>query len=184
MSPRKMRRAAEHQARKLARKAGFPQQNPAAVAQAPENEIPTTPTAAAEPTTPTPQPQPISDARLEANRQNAKLSTGPSPEGIPVSCLNHTIHGLARHRNGTFKLLTSEDPVGFEALKQSLTTEHTPQTTTEFILVIGMAESQWLADRARRLQDTCLDPDSWRNQRREESILVSPLSNHPYPRLS
>jgi hypothetical protein len=46
----------------------------------------------------------ISPERLAANRANAQLSTGPGPIGIAVSCLNHTIHGLARHNNGTFKL--------------------------------------------------------------------------------
>ena len=99
----------------------------------------------------------ISQAKLEANRKNAKLSTGPSAAGIAASCQNHTIHGLARHSNGTFKLLTSEDPDGFEALKASLATEHTPITPTELILVNSMAESHWLAQRAQHLQDTCID---------------------------
>jgi hypothetical protein len=104
-------------------------------------------------------PSATSPERLAANRANAQLSTGPGPIGIAVSCLNHTIHGLARH-NGTFKLLTSEDPIGFEALKQSLAQEHKASTTTESILVNAMAESHWLAQRAQRLQDTCIDPDT------------------------
>ena len=108
-----------------------------------------TPTAAAE--------QTISEAKLEANRRNAKFSTGPGPAGIAASCQNHTIHGLARHSNGIFKLLTSEDPAGFEALKDSLATEHSPVTPTEFILVNCMAESHWLSQRAQHLQDTCID---------------------------
>jgi hypothetical protein len=100
----------------------------------------------------------ISPERLAANRANAQFSTGPSLAGIAVSCLNHTIHGLARHNNGAFKLLTSEDPIGFEALKQSLADEHRAITTTEAILINAMAESHWLAQRALRLQDTCIDP--------------------------
>ena len=103
--------------------------------------------------------QPISEAKLEANRRNAKLSTGPSAAGIAASCQNHTIHGLARHSNG-IKLLTSEDPAGFEALKDSLATEHKPITPTETILVNNMAESHWLSQRAQHLQDTCIDPNS------------------------
>ena len=102
----------------------------------------------------------ISPERLAANRANAQFSTGPSVAGIAVSCLNHTVHGLARHNNGAFKLLTSEDPIGFEALKQSLADEHQAITTTEAILVNAMAESLWLAQRAQRLQDTCIDPDT------------------------
>jgi low affinity Fe/Cu permease len=105
-------------------------------------------------------PAAISPERLAANRANAQFSTGPGPIGIAVSCLNHTIHGLARHNNGTFKLLTSEDPIGFEALKQSLVDEHQASTTTESILINAMAESHWLARRAQRLQDTCIDPDT------------------------
>jgi hypothetical protein len=101
----------------------------------------------------------ISPERLAANRANAQFSTGPGLAGIAVSCLNHTIHGLARH-NGAFKLLTSEDPIGFEALKASLAQEHQATTTTEAILINAMAESHWLAQRAQRLQDTCIDPDT------------------------
>jgi low affinity Fe/Cu permease len=105
-------------------------------------------------------PTAVSPERLAANRANAKLSTGPGPIGLAVSCLNHTIHGLARHSNGTFKLLTSEDPAGFEALKKSLAAEHQASTTTESILVNAMAESLWLGQRAQRLQDTCIDPNT------------------------
>jgi hypothetical protein len=105
-------------------------------------------------------PSAISPERLAANRANAQFSTGPSLAGIAASCLNHTIHGLARHSNAAFKLLTSEDPIGFEALKQSLADEHQAITTTEAILVNAMAESLWLAQRALRLQDTCIDPDT------------------------
>ena len=65
---------------------------------------------------------------------------------------------MARHTNGTFRLLTTEDPVGFEALTQSLLDEHQATTPTELILIHSMAESLWLAQRAQRLQDTCIDP--------------------------
>ena len=80
-------------------------------------------------------------AQLTANRANAKLSTGPVTEaGRSASSQNHTSHGLARH-NGAFKLLPSEDPFGFEALKASLIAEHQPATETESILVSTMTES-------------------------------------------
>ena len=97
-------------------------------------------------------------AQLTANRANAQLSTGPvTPEGIAISSQNRTTHGLARH-NGVFKLLATEDPSGFEALKQSLLDEHEPESETEFILVRTMAESHWLANRAQSLTDSCFDP--------------------------
>ena len=96
-------------------------------------------------------------ARLTANRANAKRSTGPTSEaGRKASSQNRTTHGLARH-NGFFKLLPTEDPLGFEALKQSLLSEHQPTTETEAILVNSMAESHWLANRAQSLTDSCFD---------------------------
>ncbi len=147
---RKQRRAAAHKERKLARKAGFPA---APVAPPTIVEIP-------EPGLPFPSLASltnISDARLAANRANAQQSTGPiTAAGRAVSSQNHTIHGLARH-NGAFKLLASEDSVGFEALKHSLAEEHLPTTETESILVSTMAESHWLANRAQNLQATCFD---------------------------
>jgi hypothetical protein len=158
MTPRDIRRAVERQARKTARRAGFPipQSIPSSSAVAPEEPIDNVID-----TTPAPEPSAtISTARLNANRANAQLSTGPSLEGRAISCLNHTLHGLARHGNGAFKLLTSEDPAGFEALTQSLVEEHQGATPTELILIQDIAESLWLAQRAQRLQDTCLDPDT------------------------
>jgi hypothetical protein len=97
---------------------------------------------------------------LNANRANAQLSTGPSLAGRAISSLNHTTHGLARHTNGAFKLLSTEDPAGFEAFKQSMLDEHQATTPTESILVNAMVESSWLAQRAQRLHDTCLNPDT------------------------
>ena len=161
MSARKIRRAAAHKALKLARKAGFPPQpSPAPAAEPAES---TTPNAALEnipePGFPFPSLAEISPARLAANRINAQASSGPTSQaGLAVSAQNHTTHGLARHVNGTFKLLSSEDSAAYETFKQSLVDEHQPSTETESILVNSMAESHWLSQRAQRLQDTCIDP--------------------------
>jgi hypothetical protein len=158
---RKIRRAAALQERKLARKGRF--QNP----ETPQlsNTAAAEPAAPAEPEAtvvdtvePIPEPSP---ARLAANRANGKLSHGALSEATrSISAQNHTIHGLARHRNGTFKLTGCESPENFAALKQSLVDEHQPTTPTEFILVNAMVESHWLSQRAQRLQDTCLNPHS------------------------
>jgi hypothetical protein len=113
-----------------------------------------------EPGLPFPSLSSISPAQLTANRANSKLSTGPKTEtGRAISSQNRTIHGLARH-NGTFVLLSSEDPIGFESLKASLAEEHQPSTETESILINTMAESHWLANRAQTLQSTCFDPQT------------------------
>jgi len=146
---RKERRAAAHQERKVARKAGF---------DAPQPTPPPTPTP--EPVAaPVPEtPKPVSEAQLAANRANAQLSCGPKSEvGLAISSQNRTTHGLARH-NGVFALLRSEDPNGFAALKAALAEEHQPSTETEFILIKNMAESHWLASRAQNLQNACFDP--------------------------
>ncbi len=100
----------------------------------------------------------ISEARLTANQANAKKSHGPLTDATKaISSQNHTIHGLTRHKNGHFKVLWPENSDAFEALKQSLFDEHQPATPTESILVNRMLESQWLADRAQRLQQTCTE---------------------------
>ncbi len=98
-----------------------------------------------------------SAAQLAANRANAQHSSGPKTEsGRATSAQNRTTHGLTRH-NGTFVLLSTEDPNGFELLKASLATEHEPTTETESILITTMAESHWLANRAQNLQNSCFD---------------------------
>jgi hypothetical protein len=154
---RRERRAAAHQDRKLARKAGFPTPQPI------EQPVQPPPAATPEPVVIPPTPKPvasISDAQLAANRANAQLSTGPKTEtGRAISSQNRTTHGLARH-NGAFVLLSTEDPNGFEALKAALAEEHRPTTETESILINAMAESHWLASRAQTLQNTCLDPQT------------------------
>jgi hypothetical protein len=146
---RKQRRAAEHQTRKLARKAGF-------VSPEPESPLADVP----EPGAPFPSLESISPARLAANRANAQLSTGPvSDSGKAIVSRNRLTHGLARH-NGHFQLLPSEDQNDFATLKAALVAEHQPQTETESILVQSMAESHWLSNRAQSLQDSCFDPET------------------------
>jgi len=141
---RKERRAVAHKERKLARKAGFPSPEPGPKQPAHSvrsNEIPN-------PSSMNPKPPlrtPISQTLPDANR--------------PASSQNHPKHGLARH-NGAFRLLATEDPAGFEALKHSLAEEHQPSTPTEAILINEMAESTWLANRASNLQATCFDPQT------------------------
>ena len=157
---RKERRAAEHQARKAARKAPCLNQPvipteldaDAILASAAMPNLADLSVICAS------DPPSVSQARLIANRANAQLSCGPKSEsGKAVSSQNRLTHGLARH-NGVFRLLPTEDPRGFEALQADLTAEHLPQTETESILVQGMAESHWLAQRAQTLQNDCFDP--------------------------
>ncbi len=171
MSSRKERRAEMFKARKAARKAGFVNNPPSPTSTEPaEPPVPAPTDAENQPQQPPTQEtntvnptttKPISAARLAANQANAKKSHGAlTPETKLASSLNHTIHGLARHQNGNFKILANEDSAVFESLKQSLFDEHQPTTATEIILVNRMVQSEWLAQRALRLQEVFTDPET------------------------
>ncbi|MBV8865023.1 MAG: hypothetical protein JO210_06430 [Acidobacteriaceae bacterium] len=100
-------------------------------------------------------PSPINSSsrnRTEINRANAQHSTGPrSPIGKLASSRNSLRHGLA---SGTL-IIPNEDPAAFEALQNALLEEHQPAEETERLLVIEMAQSWWLTQRAIRLQNEC-----------------------------
>jgi hypothetical protein len=93
-------------------------------------------------------------AQIQANRENAKKSTGPSEIGKQASSQNRVSHGLTRH-NGFFKFIAEESIFGFENLRESMLEEHQPTTETEGILVNSMVESHWLANRAQNLTNSC-----------------------------
>jgi len=139
MSSRKIRRAAEHAARKQARKAGFPFHTATTTATAAGSESSTSST---------------SERQRAANRANAQHSTGP--RCTVNSSQNRTVHGLARH-NGPFIVLEYEDQDDFDKLKADLFDEYQPVTATECILVNTMLESHWLANRASFLSHNCTD---------------------------
>jgi hypothetical protein len=97
---------------------------------------------------------PISDARLNANRANAKRSSGAkTPEGKQIVSQNSTVHGLA----GKFKVLASELQSEFEDLLSGLLASHAPANAAETEMVTRMAQELWLTRRAARLQDRCLE---------------------------
>ncbi|MFL6414243.1 MAG: hypothetical protein ACJ74Y_01035 [Bryobacteraceae bacterium] len=98
----------------------------------------------------------ISDFKLQANRHNAQLSTGPSTEaGKAASSRNNFRHGLA----GAFCVLPGESLEDFEQLRTDLEKEHEPSTATEELLVNDMARHYWLYQRALRLQEGCFATD-------------------------
>ena len=78
--------------------------------------------------------------QIEANRANAKKSTGPrTTTGKHRSRLNSRKHGL------TAKLLVigEEDPAEFETLRDELMVEYDPQTPSAFELVEYLASLFW-----------------------------------------
>jgi hypothetical protein len=96
-------------------------------------------------------------AQISANQLNSQKSTGPTTEqGRINSSQNRRTHGLG----GKFTVLPCESQEEFEALLQHLDNDYKPCFAGETILVERMAESRWLSDRALRLQQTSLDPNT------------------------
>jgi hypothetical protein len=94
------------------------------------------------------------ESQIEANRENAKLSTGPKSEaGKAAAALNNTRHGLA----GAFRVLPTESQSEFDQLLATLRNEHQPATFTETTLVEAMAQHHWLRQRALNLESSCYD---------------------------
>jgi hypothetical protein len=95
----------------------------------------------------------ISQAKLDANRRNAKLSTGPrSASGKAVSKLNAVKHGM---RAKTLVML-DEDPLELEGRRANWTASLLPRGDAEQRFVDEAVEYTWLRDRVRRAQDARL----------------------------
>jgi hypothetical protein len=95
------------------------------------------------------------ESQIQANRENAKLSTGPkSDAGKAVAALNNSRHGLT----GAFRVLATESQSDFDALLAAFREEHQPETLTENALVEAMAQHHWLRRRALALEPSCYDP--------------------------
>ena len=91
-----------------------------------------------------------SAAQIAANRENAKLSTGPlSIEGKAIVSQNRRTHGLA----GRFTVLPWENAADYQALIESAYAEHDPQSDTEQRLVDSLIKHYWLKERAIQLQE-------------------------------
>src|ERR1700677_1295172 len=91
----------------------------------------------------------ISAAKLEANRRNARKSTGPRTEkGKERSRLNAVTYGL---RAETLVLL-DEDPQALEGRKEAWRASLSPRDDVEQSTVDDAVEYAWLRDRARRAQ--------------------------------
>ena len=82
----------------------------------------------------------MSPRKLEANRQNARKSTGPrTEEGKAAVSLNSVTHGLRARR----AVMLLEDRADFQQLCKDLFEEFQPMTPTEAHLVETIAVNQW-----------------------------------------
>jgi hypothetical protein len=94
----------------------------------------------------------ISPAKLEANRLNAALSTGPtSAIGRAHAAQNAIKHGLC----SKFTVLESEHQDDYNNLLQRFIDTEKPADDVEYELVAKMARSTWMSERAVRFQSGC-----------------------------
>src|SRR5947209_13510160 len=92
----------------------------------------------------------ISDAQLEANRQNAQKSTGPRTEEGKKRCrINATRHGLT----GQFHAFSHEDKRAFDQHCEGLMADFSPVTFREKLIAMSIAEDMWRLNRARALEN-------------------------------
>ncbi len=159
MTPRSIRRAAERKAKKLARKAD-PTSAPApAQISSPEvlADQPALPNQAKtlsseEPTlftAPISQTNLLSSAKLNANRANAQLSTGPTTaQGKAKACLNAVKTALT----GRTVLLPADDAAAYEQHVLAYTKELRPITQRECDLVQSIADTAWRLKRIPALE--------------------------------
>jgi hypothetical protein len=89
-------------------------------------------------------------AQIDANRLNAKHSTGPSSAvGVANSSRNRGTHFLSC--SSTFCVLRDESQDEFDMFFSQLLLDHLPADLTERELVQRMAEHEWMRRRAQRL---------------------------------
>ena len=104
-----------------------------------------------------PAPRRTSVKQVEANRRNAKNSTGPkTAAGKHASRFNALRHGL---RAREIIVPGQEDPADFEALLRELCDDWAPEGHTELLLVEQIGVAEW---RLRRVR--CAELGEIRNQ--------------------
>ena len=91
-----------------------------------------------------------SAAQIEANQANAQLSTGPrTPEGKFASSTNATKHGFfSKHA----VLLTEQEHLQFESLRNSYVYEFNPSNIVQVALLDQLVLAAWNIERTNRLE--------------------------------
>ena len=98
----------------------------------------------------------ISEAKLQANQENAKKSTGPTSfAGRARSAQNAMLHGLC----SIFFVLPSESQEKYNAFLQGYIDSWKPVDAVEQEMVAKMAQSMWMSERAVRFQNGCFVHD-------------------------
>ena len=93
-------------------------------------------------------------AQIEANRRNAKKSTGPrSKEGKEKSAKNAQKHGLFSQKD----VIAGENQADYDMLRMELIEEFKPIGPTGNILAERIVSLTWRLMRTERLQNLTLD---------------------------
>lgn len=83
----------------------------------------------------------MSKKQIEANRRNARKSTGPrTPEGKAKSSLNALKHGMTAAKNG---LLPDEDPIAYATLRMDIQAEYQDRDGSVRELVRRLSDLFW-----------------------------------------
>ena len=95
----------------------------------------------------------VSEAKLEANRANAQLSTGPATsEGKKQSAKNAWRHGMT----GQVALMPHEDAVEFNRFTKAIVEDYHPEGPIENQLAQSIAEDFWRLNRGRAWETNTL----------------------------
>jgi hypothetical protein len=93
--------------------------------------------------------------QIQANRRNAKKSTGPkTPEGKQHTRFNSLVHGLRAES----AVIPGEDQTRFDQHLESLNNAWMPQDDMEKSLVLQIAVNQWKLARLDRAEARIHDP--------------------------
>ncbi len=114
--------------------------------------------------------------QIEANRANARKSTGPkTANGKDQSSRNAIKHGLTSTRT----LIGQEDSVEYHELRGSLLRDYAPANTQEEILVDRIASATWRTLRSRQMeQNLCnMSIDQWQDKRKGDRPRTAKTEN-------
>jgi len=94
-----------------------------------------------------------SPAQILANRENAKLSSGPQThQGKQTSSRNAIRHGLT----GTQIVMPGEDEEAYAELREGMVQSYRPANEAERVLVDQIAANAWRLMRAQRIETAFL----------------------------
>src|SRR6267143_1065713 len=124
------------------------------------------------------------EAQINANRLNAKKSTGPtSPEGKARSALNALKSGI----DAWSHIIPGEDPAELETLTEQFLQHYRPADPVQLSLVDTLISTEWIQRRLRRIeaqlwnyQVECLDKNLTRTDFLDASFQHNSPLGHAY----